>query len=130
MLLYVTFDVDQVRPGMDDWFDGLATTTRGLDGCVLYEYLADPIRSSRRAIVEGWETAADRDAYLVMPHHVQMVAEATSRWGAQNFHTLTWLDAGTPAISGRQRSEQPTAGRDQLNQLVAAFSEATANDQR
>jgi quinol monooxygenase YgiN len=119
LVLYVSFVVDGDRNAVDDWFGPLAATTRAVDECVLYELLHDPYDPQRGVILEAWSSPAAREAYLLMPHHVEMVAEATRRYGMRDFRTLLWRDAGEVTIGGRHRSEQADGDRHEMNRLVA-----------
>ena len=118
LAVYVRFDVTGDGETFVSGFGPLAAEARRSAGCVGYDLLVDPLDSTRGAIVELWETEADRETYLLTPCHVEMVALATSEWGMGNFKTYYFRDAGEPVVTGRARSETPAAGRDEMNRRV------------
>ena len=115
---HVSFVVDGDRDRFDEWFGALAATTRGVDGCELYELLHDPFDFRRAVIMEAWTSAAARDIYLLMPHHVEMVADGTRQYGMRDFRTCAWREAGEMTVSERARSEQVGADRGEMRRLV------------
>ena len=115
---HVSFVVDGDRDRFDQWFGALAARTRGVDGCELYELLHDPFDPHRAVIVEAWTSVAARDAYLLMPHHVEMVADGSRNYGIQDFTTRAWRDAGDMMVTERDRSEQVGDDRGEMRRLV------------
>jgi quinol monooxygenase YgiN len=118
LVVYVTFQLGGDRAGFIRWFGGLAARTAEVPGCVRFDFLMDPMHPRRGVIAEMWESTEQRDAYLVMPHHVEMVARGTAEWGMCNFETYYFRDAGDPVVACRERSEAPVSGRPEMNRLV------------
>jgi quinol monooxygenase YgiN len=119
LVTYVTFEVDaQTQAEFDPWFASLVQTIRSSKGCVLYEFLANPSLQGRRAMIEVWESRADREAHLVLPAHVEMVARASSDFGMRNLRAHYWEDARRHRVIERDRSDTPVEGREALNHLV------------
>ena len=131
LVLYVTFELEGVGGDSDRafrrWLADIATTTQEVEGCVSYDYVVD-LEARRGNLVEVWTSTVARDGYVLMPHHVEMVALATSKWGMHGFRTMCWPDAGEAAVSARERSEEPSASRQEMNRLVAAYVSATGDD--
>jgi quinol monooxygenase YgiN len=122
LVTYVTFEVDlQTEAEFDQWFGGLARIIRDTEGCVLYEFLAHPDTPSSRAMVEVWESKADREAHLVLPAHVEMVARASSEFGMRNLRAHYWEEATHHHVVERQRSDAPGEGREVMNRLVIDY---------
>lgn len=122
LVTYVTFEVDlQTEAEFDRWFAGLVRAIRGTPGCVLYEFLAQPGSPGFRAMVEVWDSKADRDAHLVLPAHVEMVARASSEFGMHNLRAHYWEEASQHYVVERQKSDTPVAGRESMNQLVVDY---------
>jgi len=124
LVLNVAFELEGSpgdRPAaLRHWLAELVAKTRQVEGCVRYECVVD-LEARHGVIVEVWTSAAARDRYLLMPHHVEMVALSTSKWGMHDFRTMCWTDAGEPAVSARERSDEPTANRPEMNRLVADY---------
>jgi quinol monooxygenase YgiN len=115
---HVSFVVDGDHRRFERWFGPLAAATRGLHGCELYELLCDPFDPHRGVIVEAWTSTASRNAYLLMPHHIEMVAEGSRNYGMRDFRTCIWGDAGEMTVNERNRSEQVGADRAEMRRLV------------
>jgi quinol monooxygenase YgiN len=125
LVTYVTFEVDlQTEAEFDRWFGALAHTIRGTQGCVLYEFLAQPGTPGGRAMVEVWESKAEREAHLVLPAHVEMVARASSEFGMRNLRAHYWEEATHHHVVERQRSDAPVEGREVMNRLVFDYGGA------
>jgi quinol monooxygenase YgiN len=119
LVTYVTFEVDpRTEAEFDDWFAGLVRAIRATAGCVVYDFLANPGQPGGRAMVEVWESEADREAHLVQPAHVEMVARASSEFGMRNLRAHYWEEAMGHHVVERKRSDMPVEGRDDLNRLV------------
>jgi quinol monooxygenase YgiN len=117
-VVYVRFDVRNDLDSFVSGFGALAAEARRQAGCVRYDLWLDSDGGRLGAIVEMWETEADREAYLVTAAHVEMVARATHDWGMENFRTYYFGQAGEPVITDRVRSETPAAGREEMNVKV------------
>jgi quinol monooxygenase YgiN len=115
---HVSFVVDGDRDRFDQWFGALAARTRGVDGCEIYELLHDPFDPHRVVLVEAWTSAAARDVYLLMPHHVEMVADGSREYGIRDFRTCAWREAGEMTLSERARSEEVGVDRGEMRRLV------------
>jgi quinol monooxygenase YgiN len=133
LVLYVAFELEGSGDDRDAafrrWLADAAATTRQVEGCVRYDCLLD-LDARRGVIVEVWSSAAAREPYLLMPHHVEMVAWSTSKWGMHSFRTMSWADAGQPALSVRERSDEPAAGRPEMDRLVTTYLATTGDDIR
>jgi quinol monooxygenase YgiN len=115
---HVSFVVDGDCARFEQWFGPLVARTRRVDGCELYELLRDPFDPHRAVIVEAWTSVAARNAYLVMPHHVEMVADGTRNHGLRDFRTMAWNSAGEMTVSERARSEAVGTDRGEMRRLV------------
>jgi quinol monooxygenase YgiN len=122
LVTYVTFDVDQrTEAEFDQWFATLVRAIRATKGCVVYDFLASPGLPGARAMVEVWESKADREAHLVLPAHIEMVARGSSDFGMCNLRAHYWEEAGQHRVIERPRSDSPVEGRDTMNRLVVDY---------
>jgi quinol monooxygenase YgiN len=119
LLVYVTFEVAGDLDGFVPWYAGLVQLAALAPGCVRFDFLMDPVDAHRGVTVEMWESEADRNAYLLLPHHIEMVALATAEWGMGDFESYYFKQVGPPTVARRPRSEIPVAGRPEMNSLVA-----------
>jgi quinol monooxygenase YgiN len=118
LVVYVRFEMRNDLDSVVSGFGELAAEARRAGGCVRYDLLLDSLDSKQGAIVEMWETEADREAYLLTPAHIEMVARATNDWGMENFRSYFFHQAGDPVVTERVRSETPAAGREEMNGKV------------
>ncbi|MDV6271603.1 putative quinol monooxygenase [Rhodococcus globerulus] len=123
IVLHVSFRIDSDPNDFREWFGGLAKQTRGVRGCIKFEFLIDATDPRRIVTIEVWENAQARESYFLLPHHVEMVALGSEKWGMHSFQVSSWPNAGACSVNERTRSDEPVAGRSQMNRLVRDFAD-------
>lgn len=123
IVVLAEFTCDADQPGFLDWFDTLVRTTQSAPGCLRYDLLIDPARTGRCTTVEVWADQESHERYLVLPHHLELVATGTLAWGMRDFEAWSWQGVAPPLIRRRADSHSPSPGKETMNALVADWEQ-------
>jgi quinol monooxygenase YgiN len=122
LINHVTFDIGPDLQGFEQWYLPLAAKIASHEGCLMYQYLHDPVAPHKGVVVEVWASAEAHAAHATDPVLIEILALGSERWGLRDLVVRQWRSAEDYGEAHLPRTDG-ARGNDELDCLVAAFQQ-------
>jgi len=120
IVIYVSFQLDGDVQAFESWFVPLLEQTRSAEGCVVYDYLVDPVEPKRRYMLEAWSSDEALEAHHAAPEHVEMLALGTLVHGLRDLRVHPFDGLDRHRVSTRRTTDEHVDGREHVDELITA----------